>query len=146
MRIRTATSADYDALTDLHWRSSIVNERDREWMLANRDIAVFEGRGLDEGHVRVAEIAGRIVGFVTALPEADLLELDDLFVDPDWMRRGIATVLIDDVRRRAREMGITRVEVTANDHAMAFYESAGFVRIGTDETGFRPAPRMRVDL
>ena len=144
MNIRTATASDCEALTDLHWRSSMVNERDRDWMLANRDIAVFEGKGLDEGHVRIAEEDGRMVGFVTALPEDEFLELEDLFVDPDWMRRGIATALIDDVRTNARNAGIGRIEVTANDHALEFYKSAGFVEVGIVETGFRPAPRMHL--
>ena len=122
----------------------MVNERDREWMLANRDIAVFEGKGLDEGHVRIAEVGGRMVGFVTALPEGDFLEIEDLFVDPEWMRRGIATALIEDVLGKARSSGIGRVEVSANDHALEFYKSVGFVEVGIVETGFRPAARMHL--
>ena len=141
LTIRTATRADFDALTDLHWRSSMINEGDREWMLAHRDIAVFTGEGLEEGHVRVAEIDGRIVGFATALPRDGYLELEDLFVDPDFMRRGIATALIDDIKRHG-----TRIEVSANEHALDFYKSAGFVQTGMVDTAVRPVPRMHLVL
>jgi hypothetical protein len=41
---------------------------------------------------------------------------------------------------------VSRIEVTANPHAMAFYERAGFVPDGTAETRFGAAPRMRLDL
>lgn len=144
MNIRSATLDDWDVLTDLHWRSSMTNEGDREWMLAHRDIAVFEGEGLRDGHVRIAEIDGTPVGFATSLPRGAYLELEDLFVDPDWMRRGIATALLDDVRERARQFGVTRIEVSANDHALAFYKSVGFVQIGMVDTALRPVPRMHL--
>ena len=46
------------------------------------------------------------------------------------MRRGIATALVLDALARAREQEVTRVEVTANGHALAFYKSVGFISDG----------------
>jgi hypothetical protein len=46
----------------------------------------------------------------------------------------------------ARAQGADRVEVTANPHAMAFYESVGFSHDGVAQTLFGPAPRMRLDV
>ncbi|MBO0823165.1 MAG: GNAT family N-acetyltransferase [Actinobacteria bacterium] len=42
----------------------------------------------------VAEEDGSIVGFATWAETAGSMELEDPFVDPDHMRRGIATALI----------------------------------------------------
>ncbi|WP_375140488.1 GNAT family N-acetyltransferase [Cohnella herbarum] len=39
---------------------------------------------------RVAVVEGRVVGFGSARPVDDFLELEDLFTDPDWMRQGAA--------------------------------------------------------
>jgi hypothetical protein len=39
---------------------------------------------------------------------------------------------------------VTRVEVSANDHALAFYEAVGFVQIGMVDTVLRPVPRMHL--
>jgi ribosomal protein S18 acetylase RimI-like enzyme len=146
LNIRTATTEDFAALDALKWRSSMVNERDRDWMLANKELAGFEGIGLAEGHIRVAEDGDQMIGFATALPEDGYLELEDLFVDPDWMRRGVATALIADICTRGDALGVDRIEVTANDHALAFYEAAGFVQVGIVETGFRPGLRMHLDI
>jgi GNAT superfamily N-acetyltransferase len=85
---------------------------------------------------RVATIEGRIVGFATLVGN----ELEDLFTDPDWMRRGIATALLRDAATR-----VDRIDVTANMHAQAFYEAAGFVRDGLTQTSGGPAHRMHLD-
>ena len=84
---------------------------------------------------------GRIVGFATLLGA----ELEDLFVDPAWMRRGIGRALLLDAVAVARAQGLERVEVTANPHALPFYERVGFVPDGTVETDFGPGTRMHRD-
>jgi ribosomal protein S18 acetylase RimI-like enzyme len=38
--------------------------------------------------------------------------------------------------------GVSRLEVTANSHALGFYREVGFVDIGTAETEFGAARRM----
>jgi ribosomal protein S18 acetylase RimI-like enzyme len=58
------------------------------------------------------------------------------------MRRGIATALVRDAVENG---GVERIEVTANGHAIAFYESAGFVHDGPTETPGGPAFRMHLD-
>ncbi|MNC44131.1 putative N-acetyltransferase YafP [compost metagenome] len=90
---------------------------------------------------RVAVVDGRVVGFASVRPIGDFLELEDLFTDPDWMRQGVASALIEDIARRGM-----RVEVTANPHAIGFYESVGFVANGFANTQGGPAPRMHLDV
>jgi len=126
-------------------RSSLSNDGDCENLLANPEVLVFESTSIHEQRTRVAVSDGRIVGFATTRVVDDFLELDDLFTDPDWMRRGVARDLIVDVGAIARARGIARVGVTANGHALAFYEAAGFVDDGTAETRFGPARRMHLD-
>ena len=63
---------------------------------------------------------------------------------PGWMRQGIGRALVLDLIAIARGRGTTRVEVTANQHALAFYEKVGFVVYREDATRFGPAPRMRL--
>jgi GNAT superfamily N-acetyltransferase len=81
---------------------------------------------------------GMIVGFVSTLLIDGGLELEDLFVEPQRMRQGIARRLVDDVLGLARTVGVDSVWVTANPHAMAFYAAVGFVPDGTVQTRFGP--------
>jgi len=97
------------------------------------------------GRVRVAvDDRGVIVGFlVVVIAAADSWELDDLFVEPTLMRRGIGRDLVADLWQRAKAAGIRKVQVTANSNAVGFYERMGFVDIGeVVATRFRPATRM----
>ena len=144
--IRGAELADVDSLGDVFRRSSLSNEGDRPNLLASPDVLEFEPTAVHDRRCRVAIVEGRLVGFATVRPIGDGVELEDLFVDPDWMRQGIGLALVRDATAMARASGVTRIEVTANPHASEFYERAGFVPDGTAHTQFGPAPRMRLDL
>jgi GNAT superfamily N-acetyltransferase len=89
---------------------------------------------------------GRILGFATVADNENGQELVDLFVDPDEMRKGVASQLVLDAVSEGRRHGVPCIEVTGNQHAAEFYASAGFVRIGEEHTLFGPAPRLRLDL
>jgi GNAT superfamily N-acetyltransferase len=145
--IRDSVSADLDALRDVYRRSSLSNDGDRASLLANPDALEFPGPATGDGHTRVAVAAGgRVVGFATTLISGDAAELDDLFVDPGWMRRGIGRALVLDAIEIARGRGAIRVEVTANPHALVFYSRAGFTVDHEVRTRFGPGSRMHVDV
>src|SRR5262245_20569694 len=149
IEIRAATPDDLDMIGNVFRRSSLSNEGDRPLLLANPQVLEYDGAHVRAGHSRVAVADGNIVGFVTVLFDegADFGELEDLFVDPDRMRRGIGTALIADAVDTARTHGAARLEVTGNDHARAFYESVGFVAVGTEATPLGPlASRMHLAI
>jgi GNAT superfamily N-acetyltransferase len=143
--IRTATVDDHAAVEGVRRRASLSNEGDREFLLANPDALVYDPAPLVEGRARVAVRDGQIVGFA-ASSGADELELDALFVEPDAMRSGVARALIGDIVDLARARRVPRINVVANEHALAFYEAVGFVADGRVETRFRDAPRMHLDV
>jgi GNAT superfamily N-acetyltransferase len=144
--IRAAHPDDIGVLGDVYRRSSLSNEDDRPSLLANPDALVFADVSVHEQRTRVAVADGRVVGFATTLAVADAIELEDLFVDPDWMRRGVARSLILDAVEVARTRGTTRIEVTANAHALAFYGTVGFVVDGPIATQFGSGLRMHLEV
>jgi GNAT superfamily N-acetyltransferase len=145
--IRDAVPADMAVLRDVFRRSSLSNDGDRMSLLANPDILEFSDVTVNQARTRVAVVAdGRIVGFATSLSAGDAVELDDLFVDPGWMRQGVGRALVLDVIAITRNHGVRRVEVTANQHALVFYERVGFVFDQAVETRLGPAPRMHFDV
>jgi GNAT superfamily N-acetyltransferase len=92
--IRPGTPADYPAAAAIYRRASLSNAGDRDELLAHPDHLILPGDGLAERRTYVAEEAGSVVGFATWTQTGDGVELEDLFVDPNWMRRGIATTLV----------------------------------------------------
>ena len=90
---------------------------------------------------------GVVVGFASTRPTArGVLELDDLFVDPDAMRRGVARQLIRRIATEAATEDVVRIDVIANTHALGFYEAVGFVAGDLVDTEFGPAQRMHLDV
>jgi GNAT superfamily N-acetyltransferase len=145
--IRDAVPADLAALQDVYRRSSLSNEGDRASLLANPDVLEFPGPAASDGRTRVAVAPdGRVAGFATSLVTGDAVELDDLFVDPGWMRQGAGRALVADAVTIARDRGIGRIEVTANPHALAFYEKAGFTAGHEVATRFGAGTRMHLDV
>ncbi len=51
-----------------------------------------------------------------------------------------------DIAASARAYGIRRLTVEANDHALDFYDQAGFIPHGVAETRFGSATRMVYEL
>jgi len=142
--IRRADLADLDAIRAIFRAASLSNEGDRAALLAHPEVLEFPEDAVVDGRIRVAvDDDGTVVGFAGITPYADAWELDDLFVDPARMRRGVATAL---VRHLVAEADVPRIEVTANPHAMAFYRSVGFVDGGVAATRFGPAQRMRLSV
>jgi GNAT superfamily N-acetyltransferase len=144
--VRTAHCADFDDLAEIFRSASLSNEGDRENLLAHPEFLVLSDKAIVEGRVRLATINGRTVGFATSARDGAEVELEDLFVHPDWTRRGVATILIADLVELSRAAGASIITVIANSHAMAFYVSVGFRGSDPVETRFEPGTRMTLPL
>jgi GNAT superfamily N-acetyltransferase len=145
--IRLGTSADFVALTDIYRRASLSNAGDRDRLLAHPEYLVLEPDGLTEGRTHVAEENGSVVGFATwAETDGGGMELEDLFVDPNWMRRRIATALVSCIADVLRSRGTETLEVTASPDALGFYRSVGFTDVGVAETSFGTVPHLLLKL
>jgi ribosomal protein S18 acetylase RimI-like enzyme len=149
--IRTAVAADLPSLQQVFTAASLSNAGDAPLLLARPEFLVFTGDGIPEGRTRVAttgsEDGDRLVGFATvAVDPHGGLELEDLFVDPERRRRGIACQLVLDAAGTARRGGHRRLTVTGNPHALAFYRAVGFIEVGQAATALGYGLRMQLDL
>jgi GNAT superfamily N-acetyltransferase len=144
--IRAADLTDMPALSDVYRRSSLSNDGDRPDLLAHPEFLEFSDLAVREGRTRVAIVGDRVAGFASWLAAADVIEVEDLFVDPDWMRQGIGTALVQDLIEMARAAGARRAEVTGNQHALAFYQSVGFTVDHEVATPLGGGLRMHLDL
>ena len=140
--IRLGVPADLSAASDVYRSASLSNAGDRDNLLAHPQYLVLGPEGLAEGRTYVAEEEGSLVGFATWIEADGVFELEDLFVDPGWQRRGIAAALVGRIAEVLRARGVQRLEVIANPHALGFYRAAGFIDCGTADTVFGTAPRM----
>jgi GNAT superfamily N-acetyltransferase len=145
--IRPARVDDQPALLAIVWKTVLANERDRETLLAHPEAVQVPIEQLTPATACVADADGILAGFAIVLPRPDGdAELDGLFVDPAMQRLGIGRRLVERTKALARAMGAPTLHVVANDDALAFYRSVGFVETGVTETQFGSAPLMQLEL
>lgn len=147
MEIRRATPADAPQL------KTIAVAAKGHWGYAAEPMAEFaaevmtEPAKLSTDLVYVATMDERIVGWCKIIPQTPTAMLDDLWVLPDYMGRGIGRALLQHAAAIAREQGATALELVADPNAQPFYERLGCVVIGeTISEWNRAIPRMRLVL
>jgi N-acetylglutamate synthase-like GNAT family acetyltransferase len=145
--IRDARVAEAPLLEALQRRSSNIWEVYRAQLAAHPDAIELPEAFIDNGWVRVAVAADQtLMGFSVVIPTGSPVhELDGLFVEPVHMDRGVGRALVEDAAARASHDGAECLEVTAGP-AQGFYEQVGFHLVGSAETRFGPAVRMRRGL
>jgi ribosomal protein S18 acetylase RimI-like enzyme len=146
--VRAAEPGDEPALERIFQAASLSNAGDRDVLLAHPEALTLPDGLLASGRTRVATMTdGTVVGFARTRPtDRGVLELEDLFVDPDAMGRGVARQLILRILAEAASEDVVRIDVTANDHALGFYRAIGFVAGARVDTEFGSAPRMHLDV
>jgi putative acetyltransferase len=104
--------------------SEDYDEDQREaWSARADDPAAFAER-LSESLTLIASLDGASVGFASLKGLADL---DMLYVDPAFARRGVGTALIDALVRIAQARGVEKLSADASDSARPLFERNGFV-------------------
>jgi putative acetyltransferase len=92
------------------------------WASRADDEQVFGAR-LGGALTLLAMIDGAAAGFAT-LKGAD--EIDMLFVEPEFARRGVGRTLVDALTRLAQARGAKRLTTEASDVAKPLFERQGF--------------------
>jgi GNAT superfamily N-acetyltransferase len=107
----------------------------------------FSPEGLRAKEFLVAEIGGAAVAFASLIP-GEVAVLDDLWVNPGAMGRGVGRALFAAVATRAVELGARSLEWEAEPHAVGFYERMGARRLRDSEPSEwgRILPVMGIDL
>ena len=130
MKIRAAMETEAQALSALamqakaHW--GYAGEALERWQ-AQLTLSPADIRGKP---TFVATIEGEIVGFYSLLPSAQSWDLDNFWVSPPFMRRGIGRALLEHALETAARAGAAEVTVDADPNAEAFYLQRGAVRRG----------------
>jgi len=78
----------------------------------------------------VAVLGSRVAGFCSLHPSPAAWELDNLWVEPEFMQRGIGRSLVMHAVEAARCAGAKEIVIDSDPHAEAFYLSCGAVRRG----------------
>jgi GNAT superfamily N-acetyltransferase len=99
--------------------------------------------------VEVLDVDGAIVGMLRLQRHDDHAWLQDLFVDPSVMGRGLGRRLFQHAASCAREWGYRELRFESDPNAESFYLRLGAERIGAAPSSLVPGrelPQMRYQL
>ncbi len=109
--------------------------------LGEDDVAAHE--------VHVLERDGVLIGWHRVTFHGDDAELEDLWLEPALIGKGLGRLLFDHAAGLARGHGSQALEWDAEPFARGFYEAMGGVEIGRTPSAAEPGrtlPRMRLEL
>lgn len=130
MQIRRAVVEDAEKLSALvlsakaHWGYA------REQLEAWRSSLEVSAESISSRPAFVGELEGAIVGFYSLFSSVQVWELDNLWVLPQFVRRGIGRALLMHAAQIAVEGGATSIIIDSDPNAESFYARCGAKRIG----------------
>jgi GNAT superfamily N-acetyltransferase len=136
--IRPAQVQEAAVLSNLCFRSKQVWDYDDAFMALCREPLRIKPEEIAAGDVWVAAAPDEsIAGIVSLAPggEPATLDLDKLFIEPNWIRGGVGRLLLAHAVGEARRRGVTRLTILADPNAAAFYERSGarFIRMAPSD-------------
>jgi GNAT superfamily N-acetyltransferase len=148
LSIRPARADEGEVLREIAFEAKSHWGYDRAWVRSWVAQGDFSADGLREREVLVAEAEGDPVGFATLIPQGDVCVLDDLWITPSWIGRGVGTTLFEASADRARQLGAKHLEWEAEPNAVGFYEKMGgrYLRDSEPTEFGRVIPVMGLEL
>jgi GNAT superfamily N-acetyltransferase len=121
---------------------------DRTWVRQWVEHGGFSDEALGGRDIHVAEVDGQLVGWAATVRKGDICWLDDLWIDPPWIGKGIGSQLWRHVAALASAQGAARLEWEAEPNAIGFYEKMGgrYLRDSDSNEWGRVLPIMGVTL
>ena len=139
--IREYRAYDFDAVTIL-WRisreKSLPDFQMEKGHFFYEDQDYFRNHVLKENHVWVAEVDHYPVAFMAMSKDF----VDQLYVHPNYWRRGIGEALINLAKEQSPKH-VWLYTLQSNGNARAFYEKNGFV---PEKFGVSPPPESEPDV
>jgi len=149
MIIREAAVDDALSMMKLHERSVLelcrehyTLEQLKDW-LCQSTVEKYQVR-LERHRSYVAEHDGQMIAYVRWNPETN--ELCSIFVDPDFVRQGLATELMEIAYEDAISHGVKDLWLDASLSAVPFYEAIGWNYVELSSHGPLEGVRMAKKL
>ena len=144
-KIRPAKPQESDRLSALAFRSKVYWGYPQEFMNACRAELTYTADDIRDHHFFVILNDDRPVGFygLTRLAAIEI-ELEALFVEPEYIGKGYGRALIEHAKTVAKQLGGSELIIQGDPNAAQFYLRAGGKLIGERESASIPGRYLPV--
>jgi ribosomal protein S18 acetylase RimI-like enzyme len=120
------------------------------WLEQWKPQLTFNSKYFEENESWVAELNGISVAFYTLLEKDGNAWVEDLWVSPELIGKGIGKSLFLHALNISRQRGFKKLQLEADPNAVGFYEKMGMYKIGERqyelEGQLRILPKMEITL
>lgn len=120
------------------------------WLEQWKPQLTFNSKYFEENESWVAELNGISVAFYTLLEKDGNAWVEDLWVSPELIGKGIGKSLFLHALNISRQRGFKKLQLEADPNAVGFYEKMGMYKIGERqyelEGQLRILPKMEIKL
>ncbi len=138
MKIEKAHLEDSKVLTELTIRSKDYWNYGPEQIAEWKDELRVTPEYIKETEMYKLVLDDQIIGYYAAV-EADkeTIKLDNLFIEPDFIRQGYGSILVDHFIQQTKDSSYQRMLLDSDPNAVKFYEMKGFKVIGKLKTSIK---------
>lgn len=140
--IRQVKSADADRLTQIALSAKRHWDYPERWMESWTPQLTFTPEYFEENESWVAVDGEKPIAFYTLEDDNGIAWLENLWVLPEYIGKGIGKDLFFHAVTLARGRGYKILQLEADPNAMGFYEKMGMKKIGERQSEVDGSPRI----
>ncbi len=147
--ITKSNAEDYEILTDITKKSKAYWGYSEEQMEYWSDLLTISKAYIETNHVYKLIVDNFIIGYYSYIYlNEDEVKLDNLFLLPNYIGKGLGKLLMNDFLQRIKMTQRKKVILDSEPNAEKFYANFGFIKVGEIETSIknRYLPIMELNL
>ena len=139
MKIRKATEEDLETLNKILTSAKAHWDYDPEFVKKFVDFAKLTPKYISENETFIVSIEEQDIGFYSfIMDKQNQLELDKLFLHPDFIGKGIGKKIWGICVEAAKKYGVSSFILWSEPYAEGFYEKMGCKKIGVRKSPLMP--------
>ena len=142
LEIRYAVPDDADVLSHVALLAKAHWDYPENLMQVWKPTLTFSPEYFNKNESWVAEVDNRPIAFYTLQDKDENAWIENLWVLPEYIGKGVGRQLFLHAMSRAREIGHRILQLEADPNAVGFYEKMGMSKIGERHSEVEGQPRV----
>lgn len=142
LQIRRVLPEEADSLSQIAFAAKAHWGYPNRWLEIWKPLLTFTPEYFEKNEGWVAETDGILIAFYTLEQKDGNAWLEDLWVSPTFMGKGVGKRLFLHAAELSRQRGFRTLQLEADPNAMGFYERMGMHKIGERHLEIESQPRV----